>query len=158
MEEKTKAPPSRGIKSKEALHFVYDKLPMSLNARWEAEDVLKIVFPPHLQRAQYEIALKLILFLKDKEEASGHEVTEWAKAHNVPNSTLRNLVIPKLKKMGLIALGRRNPTGTDKKDKRHPMVLTLSKRFGEALQHIGKQWSELVETWRAKRKIAEKQT
>ncbi len=149
-------PASRGIKSKESLQFDYDKLPMSLEARWEPEDVLKLIFPPALQKAQYDIAVKLLRWLADKQEARGRELEGWATQNAIPNSTLRNLVIPKLVRVGVLARERRNPTGQGEKDKRHEMVLILSKRFGEALQHIGKEWSSIVETWRIKKKANEK--
>ncbi len=148
--ESPKRPPSRGIKSKESLQFDYDKLPMSLNARWEPEDILKIIFPPQLQKVQYEIATKLLRFLSEKREARGREIEEWAAGNSISNSTLRNLVIPKLVRVGLLARERRNPTGQGEKDKRHEMVLVLSKRFGEAFQHIGREWNAIVETWRVK--------
>lgn len=153
MEEKKQGQPaSRGIKSKEALRFDYDKLPLSLEARWEPEDVLKLVFPPELQKAQYEIAVKLLRWLSQKQEARGREIEEWAVQNAIPSSTLRNLVIPKLVRVGMVARERRNPSGQTQKDKRHEMVLVLSKRFGEAWQHIGREWSSMVETWRIKKK------
>lgn len=146
------SPASRGIKSKESLQFDYDKLPMSLEARWEPDDVLKIVFPPALQKAQYDIAVKLLRWLADKGEARGRDIEDWAVQNTIPSSTLRNLVIPKLVRVGMLARERRNPTGQGDKDKRHEMVLVLSKRFGEAFQHIGREWSSIVETWRIKKK------
>ncbi|MBI5036678.1 hypothetical protein HZC09_05035 [Candidatus Micrarchaeota archaeon] len=144
-------PLSRGLPSRKSLLFEYAKLPMSLNARWEAEDVLKLVFPPHLQKVQYEIAIKLIAYMKAHGEIDGHALSEWQRSEGIANSTLRNLVIPKLVRCGFLARERRYPTGQEDKDKRHKMVLTLSARFGEALQHIGKEWSSLVETWKIKR-------
>ncbi len=152
---KGKEPVSRGIPSRRALWFEYDKLPMSLNARWDAEDVLKLVFPPLVQRAQFDLAVKLIAFLKDKEAVNGDELAGWMAANGVPNSTLRNLVIPKMIRVGLLARERRNPSGQDARDKRHQMVLKLSARFGEAFKHVGSEWSALVETWRIKRKANE---
>ncbi len=114
--------------------------------------MLKLVFPPELQEAQYEIALKLVSFLSSRESANGDELAGWAQENGVPNSTLRNLVIPKMIRVGLLARERVNPTGQGEKDKRHRMVLKLSKRFGEAMQHAGREWNALVETWRVKRK------
>ncbi len=113
---------------------------------------MKLVFPPELQEAQYEIALKLVSFLSSRESANGDELAGWAQENGVPNSTLRNLVIPKMIRVGLLARERVNPTGQGEKDKRHRMVLKLSKRFGEAMQHVGREWNSLVETWRVKRK------
>lgn len=144
-------PRSRGLPSRKSLLFEYAKLPMSLNARWEVEDVLKLVFPPHLQAVQYEIAVKLVRWLASEGEVDGFRLSEWQKANGAANSTLRNLVIPKLVRCGLLARERRYPTGQEERDKRHKMVLTLSTRFGEALKHIGSEWSSLVETWRIKR-------
>lgn len=125
---------------------------MTLTARWELEDFLKLVFPPQYQAAQYEIALKLMQFLSGREEADGDALAAWMEKEGVANSTLRNLVIPKLVRVGMLARERRNPTGSDLKDKRHHMVLKASNRFGEAFRHIGKEWSSVVETWRVKRR------
>lgn len=155
--EEIRSPASRGISSKKALWFEYDKLPMSLGARWEMEDVLKLVFPPHLQKAQYAIAVSLVNILGEEGEVNGDTIAAWQHSRQIPNSTLRNLVIPKMVRCGLIARERQNPTGQTNKDKRHHMVLKLSSRFGEAFKHIGSEWNTLVETLKEKRKRAENQ-
>ncbi len=144
-------PKSRGIPTKKALLFEYGKLPMSLSARWEAEDVLKMLFPPHMQSVQYSIAVRLLSALGQAGEMDGRALSKWQGENGVANSTLRNLVIPKLVRFGLLARERQNPSGQSDKDKRHHMVLKPSLRFGEALQHIGREWSSLVQTWRIKR-------
>ncbi len=154
-QKKTLEPASRGIPSKESLWFSYAKLPMSVGARWELEDLLKLVFPPQYKRSQYEVALKLVAFLGEREPVDGDQLAAWQEQHKIANSTLRNLVIPRLISSGLVARERRNPTGQTEKDKRHHMVLRLSKRFGESLQHIGSQWNSLVETWKVKQKQKE---
>ncbi|MFH0922822.1 MAG: hypothetical protein V1811_02070 [Candidatus Micrarchaeota archaeon] len=152
VKHKGEEPASRGIPSKKSLWFEYGKLPMAVTARWEYEDVLQLVFPPWAQRAQYDIAVKLVRFLSDKESVDGNELAHWAGERQIPNSTLRNLVIPKMIRTGLLARERVNPTGQTERDKKHKMVLMLSTRFGEALKHAGSEWSSLVETWRIKRK------
>ncbi len=144
-------PRTRGLPSRKSLLFEYGKLPMSLGARWDAEDILKLLFPPHLQAVQYAIAVKLIRHIAQVGEMDGKAISAWQKENGAANSTLRNLVIPKLVRCGLLARERRNPTGQDDKDKRHKMVLKTSARFGEAFQHIGREWSALVETWKIKR-------
>jgi len=149
------APASRGIPSKRSLWFDYGQLPMAVTARWEAEDFLKLVFPPQYQQAQFDIALKLVKLLCESEEVGGDALAEWAKREGVPNSTLRNLVIPKLYRVGMVARERKNPSGQDARDKRHRMVLKLSNRFGEAFRHVGGEWVSLVETWRVKRRKAQ---
>ncbi|MFA4946022.1 MAG: hypothetical protein WC607_00565 [Candidatus Micrarchaeia archaeon] len=146
------SPATRGIPSKRSLWFDYGQLPMSLGARWEPEDFLKLVFPPQYQAVQYEIALKLLHFLSEREEADGDALATWMEKEGVANSTLRNLVIPKLVRTGMVARERRNPTGQDDRDKRHAMVLKASNRFGEAFKHVGSEWTSLVETWRVKRR------
>ncbi|MFH1779573.1 MAG: hypothetical protein ABH803_00310 [Candidatus Micrarchaeota archaeon] len=148
-----RSPASRGIPSKKSLLFDYFDLPMSLSARWELEDLLKIVFPPLLQKAQYEIALKLLHLFKEKSEVTGEELAAWQKQQNIASSTLRNLVIPKLIRVGMLARERKNPTGQELKDKRKEMVLKLSNRFGEAMKHLGSEWVALTETWKIKRKV-----
>ena len=150
-----KSPASRGISSKKALWFEYDNLPMPLGARWELEDLLKIVFPPHLQKAQYEIAVELVRMIGEQGEVDGDYLAAWQHSRHISNSTLRNLVIPKLVRSGLLVRERKNPTGQSKKDSRHHMLLKLSNRFGEALKHVGQEWGTLVETFREKRRRAE---
>lgn len=141
---------SRGLPSKKSIQLEYDKLPVPLNIRWEYNDVLQLIFPEQLQKAQYEIASKLIKLLKEKIRVRGQEVSEWAINNNIPNSTLRNLVIPKLIRTGLIVRERINPSGQTNQDKRREMVLTLSSKFGNMLIHIGKEWNYIVDTARFK--------
>ncbi|MBI5228708.1 hypothetical protein HY991_01260 [Candidatus Micrarchaeota archaeon] len=152
--EKVARVKAKGIPAKRAIWFEYDRLPMPTTARWEYQDILKLVFPPVAQRAQYEIAGKLVLLLSRREEADGNVIAEWAKEEQIPNSTLRNLVIPKLIRVGILARERVAPTGLTEKDKRRPMILKLSTKFGDALKHIGEEWTSIVETWRVKRKSA----
>ncbi|MFH0972224.1 MAG: hypothetical protein V1835_06715 [Candidatus Micrarchaeota archaeon] len=153
--KKTGEPASRGIPSKESLWFHYNKLPMSLQARWETDDILKLIFPPQYKKAQYAIAGKLLLYLASIEEATGDDVAEWAIKNSIPTSTLRNLVIPRMIAVGFLSRERKNPTGQTDKDKRHEMVIRVSTKFGEALTHIGGEWTSIVETWKVKRKPAD---
>ena len=144
-------PATRGIPSKESVFFVYSKLPMSLEARWEVEDILKIIFPPQYKKSQYDLAVKLVKFLGEKGELSGEELSVWIKTKGISESTLRNLVIPRLVSGGMIARERSNPTGQTDKDKRHEMRLKLSTRFGEAFKHVGSEWNGIVQAWRLKK-------
>lgn len=153
-QKKSLEPASRGIPSKESVWFSYARLPMSVEARWELEDILKLVFPPQYKRSQYEIALKLMRKLAQAEALDGEQLAAWQASEKIANSTLRNLVIPRLISAGFVSRERENPTGQTDKDKRHPMVLKASKRFGEAFKHVGEQWNSLVDTWRVKRKQA----
>jgi hypothetical protein len=152
VKQKGEEPASRGIPSKKSLWFEYSKLPMAVTARWEAEDVLQIVFPAWAQKAQYDIACKLVRFLSERDNADGDAIAQWAGERQIPNSTLRNLVIPKLIRCGLVSRERVNPTGETEKDKKHKMVLSLSTKFGESFKHIGGEWNALVETWKIKRR------
>ncbi len=144
-------PATRGIPSKESVFFVYSKLPMSLEARWEFEDILKLIFPPQYKKTQYEMAVKLVKLLGEKGEASGEELSAWIENNKISESTLRNLVIPRLVSSGMIARERSNPTGQTDKDKRHEMNLKLSTRFGEAFKHIGSEWNGIIQAWRLKK-------
>jgi hypothetical protein len=144
-------PTTRGIPSKESVYFVYSKLPMSLEARWEVEDILQIIFPPQYKKSQYALAVKLVKFLGEKGSLNGEELSAWIKENNVSESTLRNLVIPRLVSTGMLARERVNPTGQTSKDKRHEMVLKLSTRFGEAFKHIGNEWNGIIQAWRIKK-------
>ncbi|MEK6954977.1 MAG: hypothetical protein AABX01_08240 [Candidatus Micrarchaeota archaeon] len=153
--KKSGEPASRGIPSKESIWFHYNKLPMSLQGRWETDDILKLVFPPQYKKAQFAIAGKLLSHLASTEEATGDQVAQWAVKNSIPMSTLRNLVIPRMIACGFLARERKNPTGQTDKDKRHEMVLRVSGKFGEALLHIGGEWTSIVETWKVKRKQSE---
>lgn len=144
-------PATRGIPSKESVYFVYSKLPMSLEARWEVDDILKIVFPPQYKKSQYNLAVKLVKFLGERGELNGEKLSDWIKQNSVSESTLRNLVIPRLVGVGMIVRERIDPTGQTDKDKRHEMNLKLSTRFGEAFKHIGSEWNGIIQAWRIKK-------
>ncbi|VVB70939.1 Uncharacterised protein [uncultured archaeon] len=144
-------PPSRGVPSKSSIQFEYDKLPLPVTARWDYEDVLKIIFPPKFQNAQYDLAKKVILLVKEKGAIDGDALGDWATKNNIPNSTLRNLVIPKLIRVGMLTRERQNPSGQTNQDKKHRMILKISTKFGEAFQHIGREWNGIVESWKLKK-------
>ncbi len=149
--EQRTGPVTRGIPSKESVFFVYSKLPMSLEARWEADDILKIIFPPQYKKSQFDCAVKLVKFLAVEGEVNSDRLSDWIESSGVSESTLRNLVIPRLVAIGMVARERSNPTGQTDKDKRHGMKLKLSTRFGEAFKHIGSEWNGIVQAWRIKK-------
>jgi predicted transcriptional regulator len=144
-------PVTRGVPSKESIYFIYSKLPMSLEARWEVEDILKIVFPPQYKKSQYECAVKMVKFLGEEGEVNGKKLSDWVSNNKISESTLRNLVIPRLVTVGMIARERSDPTGRTDKDKRHEMILKLSTRFGEAFKHVGGEWNGIIQAWRIKK-------
>jgi hypothetical protein len=137
----------KSMPSGESLWFNYDKLPKKIKQRWELDDVLELIFPKEFNPAQKDIASKLIKTMLNKPEGlSGEEIEEFRKANEISNATLRNLVIPKLVRIGLISRERDSPTGQTNKDKHHMMIIKLSESFGNALKKIGEEINSIINT------------
>jgi len=140
----------RSIPSKESLWFNYKKLPKRPDQRWEIEDVIQLVFPKEFLPKQHEIAVELIKFMLPYHKEGGvygNQIESFRKEKGFSNATLRNLVIPKLVRIGLLTRERVNPTGQTHKDKRHRMKLKLSHKFDMSLQRIGLQLETIIKTY-----------
>ncbi|MCX8163677.1 MAG: hypothetical protein N3D10_03965 [Candidatus Micrarchaeota archaeon] len=146
---------SRGIPSKEAMYLpahdsqairtFQDGAENPTKNLWNFQEVLNFVFPKKYQEKYYHIALKFIELLSKKIKVSGEETSQFVKENNISKATFYNRVLPRLRRVGMIKIEREMKVEKESKKKFRPMIISLSKTFGNYLCKIGDSWLAFVD-------------
>ena len=152
---------SRGVPSDETLYLpahnsaeirnFQDKDENITRNVWSLDEVANFLFPKKYQPKYYEIALGFIRLLNDKLVVSGEEAAAYVKANNISKATFYNRVLPRLRKAGAIKVERETIVAQESRRKFRPMVISLSKTFGNYLMKIGDSWIAAVDDARSKK-------
>lgn len=103
------------------------------------------VFPREYQEKSYEYANKLMEFLlKTPTGIDKKMLSEFIKNENIPKSTLYNIVIPKLVKLGVIE--RKRETNFSNPNRGWFMILRPSISFSSHLQKLANEWRSIYKT------------
>jgi DNA-binding transcriptional ArsR family regulator len=156
---------SRGIPSSKALYlpaynskelrkFEDDNESLTRNL-WTLEEVLNFIFPKEIQERYNETALLFLKELIQKVEMNGEMTGNFISQNNLSKATFYNKVLIKLKKAGLVKIERESITNKETKRKYRPMVISLSKTFGNYLTKIADSWLAIVEDARYNKKKKE---
>ncbi|MEM4137742.1 MAG: hypothetical protein QXV64_00390 [Candidatus Anstonellaceae archaeon] len=150
---------SRGIPSKEAMYLpAYDSASIrafqdsaenQTKNIWSFAEVLNFVFPKKYQEKYYEIAFKFIEELSKKIKISGQEIGQFVKNNNISKATFYNRVLPRLRRVGMIKIEREMIVQKESKKKYRPMIVSISKTFGNYLCKIGDSWLAFVDESRS---------
>jgi hypothetical protein len=151
---------SRGIPSKEAMFLPAFDSPTirafqdgnenQTKNIWSLEEILNFVFPKKYQEKYYTIALSFIKFISEKNKVYGEQIGQFIKENNISKATFYNRVLPRLRRVGLIKIEREFLVEKDSKKKFRPMIISLSKTFGNYLCKIGDSWLAFVDETRSK--------
>ncbi|MCD6279499.1 hypothetical protein J7J26_01880 [Candidatus Micrarchaeota archaeon] len=153
---------SRGIPSKEAMYlpsyysnelrrFQDDNEVMTRNY-WSLEEVVNFIFPKKYQERYHHTAVAFLNLLSDKLSLRGEDISRFIKDNNVSKATFYNRVLPRLKRVGLIKVERETITAKESKRKYRPMVISLSKTFGNYMIKIGDSWLAHVDDVRTRKR------
>ncbi|HIK02572.1 TPA: hypothetical protein H1012_01865 [archaeon] len=150
-----KAPPSRGIPSKESLWLedirkLRDEWKYHQNVRIELEQVMQIVFPKKYQAKYYETALKFMHLLLQKQVLRGADLGEFLRTHNFSKATFYNIILPRLKRVGMITTDRESFTEFEGKRKFYRKMVKPSTQFSIFFTHLAKEYESIIETAKAK--------
>ena len=155
---------SRGIPSSESLYLpahyseelraFQDKGENATRNLWGLEEVLNFVFPKKYQEKYHEVALAFMSIVLEK-NVSGSEVSEFVKSRGISKATFYNRVLPRLKRVGLVKVERETIVAVESKRKYRPMIISLSKTFGNYLFKIGDSWLALVDDARSRKQLKE---
>jgi hypothetical protein len=152
---------SRGIPSDEQLWLPrHDKVREILNlnadpfdeygASWELEDVMMFVFPKDYQETYHIHASDFMsLLLSHPEGLYSTQIGEWVRTSGVSKATFYNRILPRLKRIGMVAAEREAPR------KNAGYILKPSLTFHNYLFKIAKEWQRHVKTARAKKPTVE---
>ncbi len=118
---------------------------------WKLEEVVQFVFPKKYQRKYHETALAFMAALTAKVQMRGSDISEFVAGNAVSKATFYNRVLPRLKRVGMIKVERETIVTTEKR-KYRPMIVSLSKTFGNYLGKIGGSWLAIVDDARTLKK------
>ncbi|MCK4634710.1 MAG: hypothetical protein KAT37_02440 [Candidatus Aenigmarchaeota archaeon] len=142
-------PNEKRLKSKESLFYpsVLGSKWKTLDPdiRWDLSDILNHVFPAEYQEKSYEYAQKLMTFLLENPGGIDKKImSDFVKGHEIPVSTLYNIVIPKLVKLGLVE--RRREPNASNPGKGWFLILKPSVTFSSHLSKLADEWRSIYKT------------
>ncbi|MEM4554956.1 MAG: hypothetical protein QXT25_03855 [Candidatus Anstonellaceae archaeon] len=123
---------------------------------WSLEEVINFVFPKKYQRKYNEIACAFLKLLLERLTISGEETGKFVAGQGISKATFYNRVLPRLKRVGMIKVERQTIVAVESKRKYRPMIISLSKTFGNYLTKIGDSWLAIVDDARSKKRMEEK--
>lgn len=140
--------------SRELRNFQDDNENLTRNL-WNLEEVINFIFPKEFQERYNETALLFLKELIKKVEMNGEMTGNFISENKLSKATFYNRVLPKLKKAGLVKIERESITNKETKRKYRPMIILLSKTFGNYLTKIADSWLAVVEDARYNKKKQE---
>jgi hypothetical protein len=119
---------------------------------WALEEIVNFIFPKKYQQKYNEIANSFLKLCLEKVSISGSDINDFVSKNNIPKATFYNRVLPRLKRIGLLKVERKTVVALESKRKFRPMIISISKTFGNYLIKIGDSWLALVDDARSKKK------
>ncbi len=151
---------TRGIPSKESFYLpphyspelrkFQDENEGMLRNYWDLEELINFVFPKKYQPTYNEIAHRFMGELLQTHKMEGKEISLFVKENSLSKATFYNRVLPRLKRVGLVKVERETIIAEHGKQKYRPMVISLSKTFGNYLNKIGESWLALIDDARSR--------
>ncbi len=158
-EKKTIA--SRGVPSGETLYLpahnsaeirnFQDKDENLARNLWNLEEIANFVFSKKYQAKYYETAVGFLRLLSEKITLGGDDVASYVKNNGISKATFYNRVLPRLRKVGMIKVERETIVAQESRRKFRPMVISLSRTFGNYLMKIGDSWLASVDEARGRK-------
>jgi hypothetical protein len=151
---------TRGIPSSEsmwlpphdspAIRSFEDKNETATRNAWSLAEVVQFVFPARYQPVYHQVALAFLQQLAEKTKMQGSEIADFVSSQNISKATFYNRVLPRLRRVGMIKIERQTIVAVENKRKYRPMIVHLSKTFGNYLTKIGDSWLAIVDEARSK--------
>ena len=104
---------TRGVKSKESLFLPSLKYQYANQRlfpdyteydRWTVKDILKLVYSPFSQEVYYTTTTKFMELLLKEGELNRKQVNGFLSDNSLSKTTLVNVIIPRLKRLGIVEL------------------------------------------------------
>ncbi len=159
---KSKMPFSRGIPSKESLWLddirrLRDEWKYHQNVRLELDQVLHIIFPKKYQERYYETSLKFMKSLLEKQVMRGADLGEFLRLNSYSKATFYNIILPRLKRVGMITTEREAFTESAEKRKFYRKIVKPSTQFSIFFTHLAREYESIIETAKARASAVQKQ-
>jgi hypothetical protein len=147
---------SRGVPAKESLwlddvrkrreEWQYHK-----KVRLELYHLIQIVFPKQHQPKYHDVALKFMNFLLEKGRLEGADTGSFITTNGFSKATFYNVILPRLKKVGMVRLLREEFNQSKDKQKYYRKIIEPSKQFSLFFRKLGDEYETILDTAEAKR-------
>lgn len=147
---------SRGVPSKESLWL--DDIRKRRNqwqyhkkVRLELDHLIQIIFPKEYQPKYNDMAIRFMQFLLEKGQLKGKDTGSFISKNNFSKATFYNIILPRLKKVGMIRLAREEFNVSKDKQKYYRKIIEPSKQFSIFFQKLADEYETILDTAEAKR-------
>ena len=147
---------SRGVTAKESLwlddvrkrreEWQYHK-----KVRLELHHLMQVVFPKQHQPKYHDISLKFMNFLLEKGRLEGVDTGSFIATNGFSKATFYNVILPRLKKVGMVRLLREEFNQSKDKQKYYRKIIEPSKQFSLFFKKLGDEYETILDTAEAKR-------
>jgi len=152
---------SRGVPSDETLYLpaynspeiraFQDKEENPARNLWNMDEVANFLFSKKYQPKYYEISVGFLNLLGSRLTLGGDEISAYIRDNGVSKATFYNRVLPRLRKAGMVKVERETVVAQESRRKFRPMVVHLSRTFGNYLMKIGDSWLAIVDEARSRK-------
>ncbi|MFA5076834.1 MAG: hypothetical protein WC488_00180 [Candidatus Micrarchaeia archaeon] len=146
---------SRGVPSEDTLYLPAHNSPEIRNFQdkeenlarnlWNLEEVANFVFSKKHQPKYHDIAVGFLRLLSEKLVLGGDDMSAYVKNNGISKATFYNRVLPRLRRVGMIKVERETVVAQESRRKFRPMVVHMSRTFGNYLMKIGDSWLAAVD-------------
>lgn len=149
------SPPSRGVPSRETLWLndlrkLRKEWKYHQGVRLELEQIIQLIFPEKYQKVYNEVATNFMNLLLKKIELHGDDLGTFIKKNDYSKATFYNIILPRLKKVGMVSIKREKFASKHKKQKYYKKIVKPSTEFSIFLKQVGNEYKSIVETAKAK--------
>jgi len=147
---------SRGVPSKESLwlddirkrrsEWQYHK-----KVRLELDHLVQIIFPKQYQPKYYDIAIRFMQFLLERGQLKGNDTGSFITQNNFSKATFYNVILPRLKKVGMVRLAREEFNVSKDKQKYYRKIIEPSKQFSIFFNKLADEYETILDTAEMKR-------
>ncbi len=119
---------------------------------WDLDEIVNFVFSKKYQPTYHKIARSFLFLLTQKVRIHGEEIAPFIKENSISKATFYNRVLPRLRRVGMIKVERETLLSLEGKKRYRPMIISLSKTFGNYLIKLGDSWLAAVADARTRKK------
>jgi len=147
---------SRGVPSKESLWLDdvrkrRDQWSYHKKVRLNLPQIMQIIFPKDYKPTYYDVGVKFMEFLLEKGQMRGADTGKFVSENNISKATFYNIILPRLKRVGMIRSEREEFTQSNTKQKYYRKIIEPSKQFSIFFSKIASEYDAIVDTAEANR-------
>ena len=154
--QKTPRIVSRGVPAKESIWLDdvrkrRDEWQYHKKVRLEVVHLIQIIFPKQYQTKYHNIAKKFMNFLLEKGRIKGADTGSFISSNNFSKATFYNVILPRLRKVGMVRLAREEFHISKDKQKYYRKIIEPSKQFSIYFKKLADEYETILDTAEAKR-------